>query len=340
MMSELHLGQIERTPTAYAAMARLWEAACGPAFSVTDEFMAYNLQPTPGLAQEGRFIYREWLGETPATTLESVPVGFVVASALTDAPPEIPAHRGWIDAVAVAPTVQGRGIGSALMDWAEAWLGEQGARRVDLGGSFRPFFPGLPTTLGTRPFFEQRGYTFEYETWDVARDLSVGPEVRLYPPADEGELRPAEAADVPALREFLLRTFPGRWRYEVETFLGEGGDPSDIVILELAERVEGFCWVTSEDSYRPLDRFYMHRWPHPWGQLGPIGVSGACRGQGWGGRLLQAGLVYLQEQGVRGCVIDWTSLLDFYGKFGFEPYHHYDVLFKTLDQEDEGEVSG
>ena len=326
-MNDLHFEPIERMPAAYAAMARLWEAACGPAFSVTDDFIAYNLQPTPGLAQEGRFVYQD-----------GAPMAFVVASA----PPEIPAHRGWIDAVAVAPTVQGRGIGSALLDWAEAWIGEQGARRVDLGGSFRPFFPGLPTTLGTRPFFEQRGYTFEYETWDVARDLSVGPEVRLYAPVRRENFRPAEAADVPALREFLIRTFPGRWRYEVEAFLGEGGNPADIVILKLEERVEGFCWVTFEDSHRPLERFYMHRWPRPWGQLGPIGVSEACRGQGWGGRLLQAGLVYLQEQGVRGCVIDWTGLLDFYGKFGFEPYHHYDVLFKSLDEDehkDEAEVS-
>ena len=110
-MSELHFEQIERTPTAYAAMARLWEAACGPAFSVSDDFMAYNLHPTPGLAQEGQFAYRE-----------GVPLGFVVASALTEAPPEIPARRGWIDAVAVAPTAQERGIGSALLDWAEGWL--------------------------------------------------------------------------------------------------------------------------------------------------------------------------------------------------------------------------
>ena len=129
-MSELHLEQIERAPAAYAAMARLWEAACGPAFSVSEDFIAYNLQPTPGLAQEGRFAYRE-----------GAPMGFVVASALSDAPPEIPARRGWIDAVAVAPTAQGRGIGSALLDWAEDWLREHGCRRVDLGGSFRPFFP-------------------------------------------------------------------------------------------------------------------------------------------------------------------------------------------------------
>jgi predicted N-acetyltransferase YhbS len=74
----------------------------------------------------------------------------------------------------------------------------------------------------------------------------------------------------------------------------------------------------------------MHRLPRPWGQLGPIGVSQDTRGKGYGGALLDAGLRYLRDQGVRGCVIDWTDLVDFYGKFGFKPYRKYQMLIKTL----------
>jgi predicted N-acetyltransferase YhbS len=72
----------------------------------------------------------------------------------------------------------------------------------------------------------------------------------------------------------------------------------------------------------------MHRLPKPWGQLGPIGVSKDVRGKGYGGALLDAGLGYLRDQGVRGCVIDWTDLVDFYGKFGFKPYREYAILGK------------
>jgi len=72
----------------------------------------------------------------------------------------------------------------------------------------------------------------------------------------------------------------------------------------------------------------MHRLPKPWGQLGPIGVSKDARGKGYGGALLDAGLRYLRDQGVRGCVIDWTDLVDFYGKFGFKPYREYAILAK------------
>jgi predicted N-acetyltransferase YhbS len=34
--------------------------------------------------------------------------------------------------------------------------------------------------------------------------------------------------------------------------------------------------------------------------------------------------------GVRGCVVDWTGLLDFYGKFGFKPFRQYQILEKDF----------
>jgi predicted N-acetyltransferase YhbS len=94
--------------------------------------------------------------------------------------------------------------------------------------------------------------------------------------------------------------------------------------------VAGFCQVVFEDSAQPLGRYYMQELPRPWGQLGPIGIGQERRGRGYGAALLDAGLRYLLERGVDGCVIDWTGLLDFYGKFGFQPYRQYAVLVKQL----------
>lgn len=41
-------------------------------------------------------------------------------------------HRGWLYYLAVDPSVQGRGIGRALVVAAEAWLAAQGAGKVQL----------------------------------------------------------------------------------------------------------------------------------------------------------------------------------------------------------------
>jgi predicted N-acetyltransferase YhbS len=74
----------------------------------------------------------------------------------------------------------------------------------------------------------------------------------------------------------------------------------------------------------------LHAFARPWGQLGPIGVSKDVRGKGYGGCLLDASLLHLHMRGIRGCVIDWTDLVNFYGKFGFKPYREYAMLGKEL----------
>jgi predicted N-acetyltransferase YhbS len=303
-------------------LTELWNAACGPEFAATEAFFAYNLRPTTGGVQDGRIIYHD-----------QRPVGFVLASAMPDVPLEIyPVPPGWIDAVVVAPAAQRKGFGARLLRWAEEWLAEKNVGQIFVAGSMRPFMPGVPEPFPhTRAFLEAHGYVDDGKEWDVARDLGEGPSLTRYPPAELAPIHPASPGETEALREFFSRAFSGRWRFEVEEFLREGGRVADILVLEQDERVEGFCWITLEDSLRPLDRFYMHALPRPWGQLGPIGVSDAVRGQGWGGRLLQAGLTHLVDHGVRGCVIDWTDLLDFYSKFGFEPYHGYHMMKKTME---------
>ena len=80
----------------------------------------------------------------------------------------------------------------------------------------------------------------------------------------------------------------------------------------------------------PLDRYFLHGLPQPWGQLGSVGVGASCRGKGYGLALIDQGLRRLQAAGVRGCVIDWTHLLDLYGRFGFRTHRSYLVLTKVL----------
>jgi predicted N-acetyltransferase YhbS len=59
-------------------------------------------------------------------------------------------------------------------------------------------------------------------------------------------------------------------------------------------------------------------------------VAESLRGHGYGLYLIDASLVHLCAQGVRGCVIDWTVFLDLYGRFGFKLYNQYHMLRKEL----------
>lgn len=304
--------------TALAAAATIWSAACGPDLAISPRFVEYNTRSSTGGIQAGQL----------ARQNDRI-VSFVLASAAPNAPGAVRPDQGWIDAIAVAPDAQRHGTGSALLEWGESWLRGQGCTTIRLGGSLRPFTAGLPEELHTDRFFRARGYGGEHETWDVARDLGdyVSPH-GTYP--RDVLCRPAQPEDEAGLRQFFLREFPDRWRYEFEEHLRDGGRLSDYTLLVSERGVDGFCHITFEDSHNPLDRFYMHRLPRPWGQAGALGVSADRRKLGYGLAVVDAGLRRLRDAGVRGCIIDWTGLIDFYAKFGFKPYRKYLMLSKSL----------
>ena len=301
-------------PTDISSLVSIWNAACGANLAITPRFVEYNLRPATGVIQSGQMALQD-----------DQPSGFAFASTLPNNPAVASAQLGWIDAMAVIPEKQTQGVGSELLIAAEDWLRAQGCTRFRLGGGLKPFIPGLPIELENEKFFRRRGYGGDKKDWDFASDLRdyVG---KSY--AVSATIRPAQSGDEPAMLEFFNREFPNRWRFEFQEFLNEGGRISDYQLLITDRGVDGFARLTFEDSERPIERFFMHRLPKPWGQLGPIGVSQDTRGKGYGGALLDGALCRLHDQGIRGYVIDWTGLADFYGKFGFKPYREYAMLSK------------
>ncbi len=300
-------------------LVALWNAACSADLAITTRFAAYATRPATGARLAGRLAFEN-----------DQPIGFVLASALPNDPQTSPRDLGWIDALAVAPEFQRHGLGSALLAWAETWLREQGCTRVRLGGGLRYWAPSYPIELGNLAFFHARGYVerdVEPRVCDLARDLRD--DATTQRPTDAA-IRPAQSNDADAILGFLRREFPGRWRFEFEEFLRARGRFSDYIVLETARGIDGAARLTFEDSERPIEQYYMHRLPRPWGQLGSIGVSADARGKGYGSALLDASLCYLGARGVRGCVIDWTTLVEWYGKFGFTPYRWYVTLHKNL----------
>jgi GNAT superfamily N-acetyltransferase len=300
------------------AITSLWNSALAPEMPISEIFVRYNLRPSAGVVR--RLLLASTAGQI---------VGVAIATALQGEPLVNEHGEGWLDALVVALAFQRQGLGGKLLAAAERWLTEQGCRAVQIGGGVRPFAPGAPKSGCSVAFFQHSGYTLFGPTWDMAANLAI-----YKPPVGVGEapcaVRPATSAQVDELLVFLRREFPGRWRYEAEMFLADGGRISDFMLLWSERGVDGCCLLTFPDSVRPLERFYPYELPKPWGQLGSIGVSAACRGQGFGAALLDAGLRRLHDNGVNGCVIDWTTLIGFYGKFGFEQYREYAMMGRAL----------
>jgi GNAT superfamily N-acetyltransferase len=295
----------------------LWNASAHPDYQINQRLLGYNMIPSTGEVMEGRLAIRD-----------DKPVGFALACAVKDG------ALGWVSALAVHPSAQRQGIGSKLLTWAEDWLRDKGCKRVRIGGNLRPFLPGLPYALRENlAFFKNHGFQspgnqpYEY---DIARSLKNY--TALYPQPAGAELSPVQAGEEHLLLEFLACEYPGRWEFEAKEFVKNGGRPSDFLLLRVNGVVHGFCRLTLEDSERPIERFYPQRLPRPWGQFGPLGLSKSVRGQGLGGYLIDAAAVHMQSLGVDGCVVDWTALVELYGKFGFKVYNQYISLFKTIGE--------
>ncbi len=330
--SEAQLAPFDADDARHLSWAvELWSDAIGNVLPFSKGFLEFNLKQDAGVVRGGRIAL---VGGRPA--------GFVLCSAHPGAPPTMRADVGWLDAIAVAPSVQRQGIGTALLRWAEGWLtdllaagpsqSEEGNRagRLLVGGSLRPFTPGLLVDTPAVPFFLENGYEYGGHPveWDVARNLSdyASPPLR----EESAAARPAQPGQEGELMAFLSREFPGRWHWMAERFLEDGGRISDYMLLWTEDGVHGACRLTFEDSRWPIDRFYPFGLPRPWAQLGSIGISAHLRGQGLGLTLLDAGLRRLHNGGVNGCVIDWTTLLDFYAICGFSPYKEWAQLGKVL----------
>jgi predicted N-acetyltransferase YhbS len=88
--------------------------------------------------------------------------------------------------------------------------------------------------------------------------------------------------------------------------------------------IHGFASIQGPGTQFPIGgAVWRNDLGENWGALGPIGVSQQVRGEGWGGALLSAGLLELKARGTKQCIIDWTTLGEFYGKHGFEKTRLY-----------------
>ncbi len=268
-------------------------------------------------------------------------VGGVLTKRLRALDSDCEGHRswGWVAALWVEPEHRRQGFGSQLLHWAEAYLQSAGCQRIGLGGSFQHFFPGLPVGQpALLPFFSGHGYRIEEEP---CHDLITGLDPDTVVCGEDARRTLADRSyraslgtegDRDRFLDFMGDAFPGRWRYEQALTLEQGGRMEEQLLLHTSMgEIVGFVHLhfPGESVIRP-SLFWATLLEEPTGGIGPLGIHPIRQRQGLGELLVSVALGELARRGIRVCVVDWTNLMAFYGRWGFRPWKSYRRASKEL----------
>ena len=256
-------------------------------------------------------------------------VGFCLSIArqtpLENAPPD--ADRGYVTLIGVLPAEQRRGIGSQLLNAAEAYLRGQG-RSLVMVSSYAPgyFIPGVDVSAYSsgHAFFAKHGYkevirpvAMQTSLWELRQPEWVGE--RACKLAGEGvTVSPFTAELTLPLLEFARQEFPGDWvrvvREAATRIVTYGDSPSRLFAAVDRGRVVGLSHYDNE-------------------RFGPIGVAASQRGRGLGQVLMYRTLLAQRDAGFRAAWFLWSddkTAAKLYNGAGFREVRRFALLRKEF----------
>lgn len=313
-----------------SSLTGLWNAAAGREFPLDERLFLQQLR----LDTDPRRCFA--IVDPDGSILAAI---LVKRAARTGPSGTVPA-TGYISWLVVALQHRRQGLATLLLKEARAWLASLGATSMRFGSDHYHLLPGRPVEQGAgyialKAFLGKQGFVGEPEEYDLVANLfsDAGPaeapdgagrrfEYRLF--------RPEERAAVIA---FMQKNFPGRWTHEAVEAIAAGMRPADLMLaIDTADgTVVGFSRIY--DSSSPVLgpgvywRSLMGSNP---GGLGPIGIDASKRGAGLGYGLLVHCIHELRARGIDTMVIDWTDLINFYGKTGFKVWKRYEPMSAPL----------
>lgn len=297
----------------------LWSEEIGGRFPMSAALWNQNTVKEPNMLEGGSL----------AVVREGKLCGFIAAKRYIETlDVHMPVDVGWIQCLLIRTSARNEGIGSELLKQAEQALLEAGVDEIRLGRDPWHYFPGVPLEDGAAiGWFEKRGYVKGGVETDLIKNVRDGELYELTNPS--GHYRLLAEEDIPSLLQFLDRVFPGRWHYEALHYELIGGTGREFMGFFMDGELQGFCRLNDPGSpviaqnvyWSPLVEGRM-------GGIGPLGIDRGIRGHHFGIDLVKAAANELITRGMTDIVIDWTQLIDFYGKLGFTPWKQYQSMAK------------
>ena len=242
-------------------------------------------------------------------------------------------NQGWISLIYVHPDYRRRGIGSDLLKKVESEFELLNKNTINIGRDYSDFFPGLPIELkDSLDWFIKRGYNNPGSTFDlVCKNKGKMALINT----NNYIFRVATLKDKDAIMKFLARNWPGRWTKEILDYWNNGGTGRECVICIDDNKVCAFAKLgyPNTNEQQISNSLTWRDCFDALGGIGPLGVDKDYRGRHLGYDIVAFAKNVLLDAGVTDIIIDWTSLIDFYHKFGFEVWKSYYYLTKKIEKE-------
>ncbi|AAM23519.1 ribosomal protein S18 acetylase RimI-like enzyme [Caldanaerobacter subterraneus subsp. tengcongensis MB4] len=297
-------------------IVRLWNKELGKEFPLRKELFYQNSLEDKNVLLEGSWIALE----------KEKLVGFIISKIWKEDLECVKNKKdtGYIQVILVDSDYRNKGIGSELLRKAEEALKANGVKTVVLGQDPWHYFPGIPSEyIDTVEWFKKKGYVEFGEEYDLYCRLNGEGQVTL-PVFPEVEFKILDKWQKNSFLEFLNRCFPGRWEYEAIKYFEKGGEGREFVVAEKKGKIIGFCRINdSKSPFIAQNVYWAPLFEEELGGIGPLGIDPEERGKGYGLAIVQAGMYFLNQRGIRNIVIDWTNLVDFYGKLGCKVWKRY-----------------
>lgn len=131
----------------------------------------------------------------------------------------------------------------------------------------------------------------------------------------------------------LLKTFSKRWYDEGLDAIEHNDFEASYIVAVSKENTDVVAFLRCnqiELNKKPYNITWYQRFERLTG-IGPLGVEESHRKLGLGKDIISYALNLLKKTKTTDIMIDWTGLLEFYQKFGFEVWKNYIYTEKDLN---------
>lgn len=302
-------------------MYEAWNAEYGPIFPISKELFERNLS---NASMSASYVALE----------NDDLVGFIICKFWSDKfYIDLYDESAWISLFYVKECYRKQGVGSELLERVEYETKKLRKKHLYIGKDYLNFFPGLPVDLkSSAAWFEKRGFTRPYDTYDLIRTIKLDSLDKIPLRNQNINYRVCNINDKDKLINFVKENWPGRWLKETIDYFDNGGTGKEYVIGLDKETICAFAKIglpTTDTSLISYSLTWRNRFA-ALGGIGPLGVGLPYRKKNIGFDIVAFATNTLIDNKVSDIIIDWTGLLDFYRRLGYEVFKSYFYMTKEL----------